>query len=116
MITVRTVFDHLRKKGVDAMTWQKKRLNFEDLPELRAETSETGAQSEEAERERLLQEGMQSLQPRDRLFLKLHFEEGFSLAEVAETMQLSVNNAYTLKHRAIKRLKAKVSLTMAEDY
>ena len=109
MITVRTVIDHLRKKGVDAMFWQKKRISIEELPELRSDENKFWSQIDSAERERVLKDSMQMLPPRDRLFLKLHFEQGFSVAEVAETMQLSVNNAYTVKHRAIQRLKSNVA-------
>ena len=109
MITVRTVIDHLRKKGVDAIVWQKKRIPFEDLPELRADEDKFWDQIDKAERKRVLKDGMQRLPPRDRLFLKLHFEQGLSVAEVAETMKLTLNNAYTVKHRAIKRLKSNVA-------
>lgn len=109
LITVRTVLDHLRKKGVDAMVWQKKRVPLEELPELKSEEGNFWAQINNAERERALKDGMQRLPPRDRLFLKLHFEQGLSVAKVAEMMQLSVNNAYSIKHRAIQRLKSNVA-------
>ncbi|MCK4727993.1 MAG: sigma-70 family RNA polymerase sigma factor [Desulfobacterales bacterium] len=109
MIAVRTVLDHLRKKGVDTMVWQKKRITLEELPELKADGVEFEAQIEKAEQGRLLQDGMQRLPPRDRLFIKLHFDQGLSVAEVAEAMQLSIDNAYTVKHRAIQRLKSHVA-------
>ena len=91
------------------MVWQKKRVPLEELPELKSDEGNFWAQINNAERERALKDGMQRLPPRDRLFLKLHFEQGLSVAEVAETMQLSVNNAYTVKHRAIQRLKSNVA-------
>lgn len=109
MIAARTVLDHLRKKGVDAMAWEKKRVPLEELPELKADGVEPEAQIKEAEQERLLQDGMKILPPRDRLFIKLHFDQGLSIAEVAEAMHLSMNSAYTVKHRAIQRLKSYVS-------
>jgi RNA polymerase sigma-70 factor (ECF subfamily) len=105
MITVRTVLDHLRKKGVDAMFWQKKRVPLEEMPELKADEGGFWAHIDSAERTRVLKDSMQRLPPRDRLFLKLHFEQGLSVAEVAETMELTINTAYTVKHRAIQRLK-----------
>jgi RNA polymerase sigma factor (sigma-70 family) len=114
MITVRTVLDHLRKKGVDAMVWQKRRVPLEEVPELRASGVEPGAQIEKAQQERLLQEGMERLPPRDRLFMKLHFDQGLSMTEVAEAMQLSAGAAYTVKHRAIQRLKS--HLASATNY
>jgi RNA polymerase sigma factor (sigma-70 family) len=109
MIAVRTVLDHLRKKGVDAMVWQKKCLPLEDLPELKADEVEPGVEMDKAEKERLLRDGMRSLPPRYRLFMKLHLEQGIPVAEVAEAMRLSVGNAYTLKHRAIEKLKSYVA-------
>jgi len=109
MIAVRTVLDHLRKKGVDAMVWQKRRIPLEALPELKADEAECGAQIEQAQQGRLLQDGMLRLPPRDRLFIKLHFDQGLSVAEVAEAMHLSIGNAYTVKHRAIQRLKSHVA-------
>jgi RNA polymerase sigma factor (sigma-70 family) len=63
---------------------------------------------EKAEQEDLLQKGIQKLAPRDRLFMNLHFNKGFSIKEIAETMRLSVDNVYTIKHRVINRLKAYV--------
>ncbi len=115
MITVRTVIDHLRKKGVYAMGWHKKRVPLDELPELRAVEGKFWSQIDNAEREHVLKDGMQRLPPRDKLFLKLHFEQGFSVAEVAETMQLSINNAYTVKHRAIQRLKSNVASITASN-
>jgi len=109
MIAVRTVLDNLRKRGIDTMVWQKERIPLENLPELRADGAEFGADMEKSERKRLLHVGMLRLPPRERLFMKLHFYKGLSLAEVAEAMQLSVGNAYTIKHRAIQRLKSHVA-------
>lgn len=109
MIAVRTVLDHLRKRGVDAMAWQKKRIPLEALPELKCDEVEFGVQLEKSEQERLLHDGMQKLPPRDRMFMKLHFDHELSIAKIAETMQLSISNAYTVKHRAIQRLKSHVA-------
>jgi RNA polymerase sigma factor (sigma-70 family) len=109
MIAVRTVLDHLRKKGVDAMVWQKKCVPLEDLPELKANGAEPVVEMEKAEKERLLRDGMQRLPPRQRLFMKLHFEQGLPVGKVAEAMTLSVGNAYTLKHRAIEKLKLHIA-------
>jgi RNA polymerase sigma factor (sigma-70 family) len=109
MIAVRTVLDHLRKRGIDTMVSQKERISLEKLPELKAEDIEFGALTEKADQERVLQAGIRRLPPRDRLFIKLHFEQGLAVGEVAEAMQLSIGNAYTIKHRAIQRLKSHVA-------
>ena len=115
MITVRTVIDHLRKKGVDSLGWQKKRVPLDVLPDMKADEGEFGTQLDDTERNRLLRDGMQRLAPRDRLFIKLHFEQGLSIAEAAKTMQLSIGNAYTLKHRALKRLRLNVASIADSD-
>jgi RNA polymerase sigma factor (sigma-70 family) len=109
IVTVRMVLNHIRKKGVDSMVWRKNRFALDDLPELKSNTAEAWALLEKAEQERLVQKKIQKLPARDRLFIKLHFAKGCSIKEVAEVMQLSVDNAYTVKHRAIQRLKEQVN-------
>jgi RNA polymerase sigma factor (sigma-70 family) len=108
-IAVRTVLDHLRKKGVDAITFQKDRVPLEKLPELKADWIEFGAEPEKMEQNYLVQAGMKRLSPRERLFMKLHFDQGLSMAEVAEIMQLSIGNIYTIKYRAIQKIKSHVT-------
>jgi len=106
IITVRTVIDHLRKKGIDALSHQKTNLPIEVLSDLRVEQPNPLDVIERADQIRLIQDGMKALLPRDRLFLKLHSIEGLSIGEVAEIMSISEENAHSIKHRAIKRLKS----------
>jgi len=105
IVTVRIVLNHLRKKGVDAPLWEKKKTPVEELFWLRAEEQGPLALMESAEQEKLVQEGMESLAPRDRLFMKLHIDQGLPVEEVAEALQISVQNAYVVKHRAVERLR-----------
>jgi RNA polymerase sigma factor (sigma-70 family) len=109
LVAVRIVLNHLRKRGMDAMLWQKKRVALEDIAELRGEEMEPGASMDAAEQQRLVRDGIQNLPPRDRLFVKLHFDQGLPVEEVAAAMQITVQNAYTVKHRAIQRLKSYVT-------
>ena len=109
VVTLRILLNHLRKKGPDAAFWQKKRISIDELDHVRAEETDTPALMERAEQESLVQEGLQSLTPRDRLFVKLHFHQGLSVEGVARTMRISIENAYTVKHRAIQRLRAYVA-------
>jgi len=108
IITVRLVLNSIRRKGVDSITGQVMRVPIEDFSTLESSDTDTWALMEKAEQEQLLQKGITDLAPRDRLFMNLHFNKGFTIREIAETMHLSVDNIYTIKHRAIKRLKSYV--------
>jgi len=114
LIAVRTVLNHLRKKGVDAIVSRKQKVPLEDVPELQADEIGAGSALESAERERLLEDGVRRLPPRDRLFMKLHFHQGLPLPDVAAAMQISVRNAYIVKHRAIQKLKTLVTSVETE--
>ena len=111
IITVRIVLNHIRKKGLDSITGQQKRIPLENIPELSLADPGPLAEIEEAERQQSLKDEIRNLPPRDRLFLLLHYENGYSLKEVAETMKLSLNNAYIIKHRAIQKLKSRLENT-----
>ena len=106
IVTVRIVLNHLRKKGVDGPLWEKKKTPVEELSWLRGDDQGPLALMESAEQEKLVHEGMESLAPRDRLFMKLHVDQGLPVEEVADAMQISVQNAYVVKHRAVERLKS----------
>lgn len=108
LIAVRTVLNHLRKRGVDTLVWRKHRVDLEDIPELKSDEMGAWDAVEKAEQNRLLRDGIRRLPPRDRLFMKLHFDRGLPLPEVAAAMQISVRNAYVVKHRAIEKLKTTV--------
>ena len=108
LIAVRTVLDHLRKKGVDSIAFRDALIALDEVYGLKEDECHGMALLEMAEKERLLREGIQNLSPRDRLFMKLHFDQGLPVAEVAAAMQVSVENVYIIKHRAIQRLRAQV--------
>jgi RNA polymerase sigma factor (sigma-70 family) len=108
IVAVRIVLNHIRKRGIDSMAWKERQVALEDLPELKSNGLEALTALEKAEQKRIIQERIQRLSARDRLFLNLHFIKGYSIKEVAEVMQLSAENAYTIKHRAINRLKSQV--------
>jgi RNA polymerase sigma-70 factor (ECF subfamily) len=115
LITVRTVLDQLRSKGYDALGWQNRQISLDQIPELRFDEFDIDDQLEKTELNRLLQDCIDRLSPRDRLFIKLHFYQEFPLSEVAEIMQLSVNTAYSLKHRAVNRLRVQVNSALAQN-
>ena len=109
LITVRIVLNHLRKKGHDAMAWQKKRVSLEDMAELKGDETEALSAIEKTEQERLFKAGIKSLSSRERLFIKLLVYDGLPVSEVAETMHLSIQNAYSIKHRTIQKLRSCVA-------
>jgi len=109
LITVRIVLNHLRKKGHGAMAWQKKRVSLEDMTELKGEETEALSAMEKTEQESLFKAGIKSLPSREQLFIKLLFYNGLSISEVAEAMHLSIQNAYSIKHRTIQRLRSYVA-------
>jgi RNA polymerase sigma factor (sigma-70 family) len=115
LLAVRITLNHLRKRGINGIGGQSKQIRLEDLAELKANDMGAWAEMEKAEQWRSLQEGIQDLPPRDRLFVKLHFESELSIQEVARTMRLSIQNAYTVKHRAIQRLKSHVTSRMMDQ-
>jgi RNA polymerase sigma factor (sigma-70 family) len=50
-------------------------------------------------------EALESLSPRDRLFVDLHFYRGLPPKEVAAILKTSVNAIYTQKSRILGRLR-----------
>jgi RNA polymerase sigma factor (sigma-70 family) len=112
MVAVRTVLEHLRKNGLDSMVWQKKLVPIEQAFGIKHDEIEPWAAMNKEKQGHLLQDGIQSLSSRYKLFMKLYFEQGLSIAQVAEIMQISIEHAYTVKHRAIQKLKLYVDRTM----
>ena len=115
LITVRTVLDHLRKAHTDALTRKERVLSLDSLIDMKSETPEPWTLMNKEDQSRLIRDGLRSLLPRDQLFLKLHCLEGLSIRKVACILSISEGNAHSLKHRAIKRLKAKVDLSIKES-
>ena len=114
LIAIRTVLDHLRKERTDALNWIGRVLSLEPFINIKSKTPEIWTLINKAQQFNLIREGLRSLLPRDRLFIKLHCLEGLSISEVAGMLRISEGNAYSLKHRAIKRLKIKIDL-ITED-
>ena len=109
LIAIRTVLDYCRKARRDALTRREKIETLDSIIGMQDDPSGQCAFMEKTERSRLIQKGLETLRPRDRLLLKLHCEEGLSLREVAGIMKISEANAYSIKHRAIKRLAVKMA-------
>jgi RNA polymerase sigma factor (sigma-70 family) len=105
LIAVRTVLNFIRQSGVDSISGQRLRVSIEEIAELKDRIPETWTMMEKKEQLNLLRQGLNHLSPRDRLFMKLYLEKGYSIKEISETMQISIDNVYMVKHRSVKRLK-----------
>ncbi|MGA1869862.1 MAG: RNA polymerase sigma factor [bacterium] len=108
LIAARTVIDHLRKKKKDPP--YKKIKSLEEIiayiQDISANTLSVIEEEEEEEKYRLIETAMRRMTPRYRLFFKLLFYKGLSLNEIMDIMKISMENAYSLKHRALKQLKS----------
>jgi RNA polymerase sigma factor (sigma-70 family) len=105
VITVRTVIDHLRQRK-DALSHPTRLDTDEPLVRLQADIPEPWQLLDQYERQQMIRAALASLRPRDRLLIKLHCLQDLPLREVAGILNVTENNAYSMKHRAIKRLKA----------
>lgn len=108
LITVRIVIDYLRKRSVDALGTNKRIVPAEILDSLKTDGPDPLDDIERVRQWELIQEGIKALIPRDRFFLTLYCQEGLSVQEIADLMDISVENAHSIKHRAIKRLRFKI--------
>lgn len=107
-ITVRIALSHLRKKGVDSLGERNRLRAFEDIPELRDHRIQPHEMLEMEERQRLFRQGLEKLPSKDRMFIRLHIEQGLSVPDAGEIMNMSAQNAYTFKHRVVRKLKSYV--------
>ena len=106
VVTVRMVLNHVRDRAVHKALRQNGPEPFENLSDQDREALGPLALMEQAERQQALQKAMNLLSARDRLFMKLYYDDGLVLEEVAATLSISIQNAYTVKHRTIQRLRS----------
>lgn len=105
LIANRTVLNDLRKKGFNGLSRKNTRVPIEEIVDLKNKKNSL----EVMEERRLIQDAMEKLPSRDRLVLKLHYYHELSLPEVASLIHTSVGAVYTIKSRAIERLRAQIS-------
>lgn len=113
VIVVRLVLNHLREKKIGGLGYQRKVMAYHNLPELYDERPSALHQIEQKDRFKQLQQALQEINTRDRLFFKLYIEKALSIQEVANIMRISVSNSYTIKHRVIQRLRSFMSTNEA---
>ena len=105
VVSVRTVLTHIKGSAHRASS-QNRQISFENLSDQDREALGPLASMEKAEQQRLLQSAIQLLSPRNRLFIRLFFEECLPIEEVAGALGISIQNAYTVKHRAVQKLRS----------
>lgn len=104
LVAMRIVLNHLRKRGVDSISGRRQMVGADYIRELQAENREALEVLEQAEQVALLESCIRQLPAKYRLFFKLHCECELSAPEIAQAMQISIDNVYTVKHRGIKKL------------
>jgi RNA polymerase sigma factor (sigma-70 family) len=110
LVAVRMVLDHLRRKGVDSLGYRQLRIPLEEVYGLREEEPGACTVMEREEQSLFIRETIKRLPARDQLFVKLYFDHGLPLEEVATIMNLTMNNLYTIKHRLIQKLRSQLGL------
>jgi RNA polymerase sigma-70 factor (ECF subfamily) len=110
LITIQTVLNHLRMRGMDSFSWGERRSSIEDLHgEMATDGDDVIQKMEKEELMGIIEAEIHRLPVREKLLMRLHFEKGLGHDEIASLMHLSFQNVYTIKHRAIKRLRVWVS-------
>jgi RNA polymerase sigma factor (sigma-70 family) len=107
LITCRTVLNKMREDSGDA-NWVEYRLPIEEAADVLYDEMSAMEYMELEEKRRFISESINELNPRDRLFLKLHVEQDLPVPKVARIMHMSTANAHTLRYRSFERLKKQV--------
>lgn len=104
LIANRTALNHLRGKDPHSILGQKYLVLFEEMKEELDFKKETGRLEA---RQKLLKvvAAAEELPTLERLVFKLHYFHELSLPEIASHLKREVGNIYTIKSRAVKRLK-----------
>ncbi len=112
LIANRTALNFIRKKGFDGISWQFMRIPIGD--EFMPEKKNSDLEHEKKEQLHLIQDNMERLGSGDRLILKLHYNHGLSIQEIASYTHRTVGATYTAKSRAMGRLKGLVKKTNSQ--
>lgn len=96
------VYDHFRKEN------RQKTVSLDEVQEVSSDSN-----INKRYKQMIIQDALQRLKERDRMILTLFYYEGFSMAEIADIMNFSINNAKVRLHRA--RLKLRDELEVHKD-
>ncbi len=104
LIANRTALNHLRGKDPHSIKSQKYLILFEDMKEDLDFDKETN-RLEAREKLLMVLKAVKKLPKLERSVFELHYLKERSLPEIATSMNREIGNIYTIKSRAIKRLK-----------
>ncbi len=104
LITTQTVVDSLEKKDPHSISGYEKLVSIEDIKES-FEWGKEQKRLEKKEELNLVIEKSKKLTPSQRLIFQLHYLDDMPLEEIAKMTNRTVKAVYSIKFRAIQRLK-----------
>jgi len=96
VIACRQTIDYLRKREAPATS---------DVDTLSSNHPDPPTSMIDQEQKELVSRSLESLPPRDRLFIQLYFNQSLSPNEIANIFQVSTNAVYTQKSRILGKLR-----------
>lgn len=96
VLAARLTIDFLRKQGV---------VFVEATDAIAGDDPDPSAPLVSEEQEKLLNQALQTLSPRDRIFVDLCYRQALSAEEIAAILKTSVNAVYTQKSRVLSKLR-----------
>jgi RNA polymerase sigma-70 factor (ECF subfamily) len=109
VVGVRIVLNHLRNNRIESLRKRPFKRSLDRVSELGDGHESALLQLEKKERQKQLEECVRRLSRKERQVFKMGLIKGLSSDEIAADMNLSIQNVYTIKHRAIKKLKEMLS-------
>ncbi len=106
LIAVRTAIDSLRKRNRDVLSESIDLTILEEISGTITDQLNPETLVEKDEDRRRLLKVVSTLKPKEKLLIRLHCFKEFSVKETAKIMDITETNAFVIKHRAIKKLKA----------
>lgn len=105
-VTIRVVLNHIRKNGPDSIRFASRKVPVEEIRELSADTADAQALLDAKNLKNAYENALVRLSGQERLLMRIHMERDVELSETAQILGITIQNAYTVKHRALKKLKS----------
>jgi RNA polymerase sigma factor (sigma-70 family) len=98
----------LRGKKIDTMSNRFKLISWEHLGEPSCHAQDAFDMLAQSEQQELLFKAMEVLSDREKMFIKFHLIKGLSVGDAGRAIGVTANNAATIKHRILKKLRQEV--------